>query len=227
MIKCVAIDDEPKALEIIRNHISKIDYLNLLNVFTDPFKAIEFIEKTSVDLVFLDINMPDIDGMKLIKHFKYKPHIIFTTAYSEYALQSYEVEAVDYLLKPFDFSRFLTAVTKVKERAILNTVHDDFFFVNVGSQKKRLLFKDILYVQGEGYYVVYHTLYDKTMVRASISETIDQLPRNTFVQIHRSTIVSLHNLEKVEDNQVYIQNKKHQISATYRDAFLKLINSMK
>ncbi|MBE7510435.1 MAG: response regulator transcription factor [Bacteroidia bacterium] len=227
MIKCIAIDDEPKALEVIKNHVSKIDYLSLLNVFTDPFKAITFIETTPVDLIFLDINMPDIDGIKFLTHLKTKTQIIFTTAHSEYALHSYEVEAVDYLLKPFDFSRFLTAVVKAKERISINTLQEDYFFVSTGTQKKRLLYKDILYIQAEGNYVMYHTLTDRTMVRASISETVELLPRNKFVQIHRSTIVSLHSIDKVEDNHVHIQNEKHQISSTYRDAFLMLINRKK
>lgn len=227
MIKCIAIDDEPKALEIIRSHVSKIDYLNLINVYTDPLKAIAFIEANPVDLIFLDINMPDIDGMKFLKHLRNKIQIIFTTAHSEYALRSYEVEAVDYLLKPFDFSRFLIAVVKAKERINLNTLQEDYFFVSTGNQKKRLFYKDILYIQAEGNYVIYYTLNDRTMVRASISETVELLPRNKFIQIHRSTIVSLHCIDKVEDNHVHIQGVKHQISATYRDTFLMLINSKK
>lgn len=227
MIKCIALDDEPKALEIIKNHVSKIDYLNLMNVYTDPLKAIAFVEVNPVDLIFLDINMPDIDGMKFLKHLKNKTQIIFTTAHSEYALHSYEVEAVDYLLKPFDFSRFLTAVTKAKERININMLQQDFFFVSTGNQKKRLLYKDILYIQGEGNYVIYHTLTGKTMVRASISETVELLPRNIFIQIHRSIIVSLYCIDKVEDNHVHIQGVKLQISATYRDTFFLFIKSKK
>lgn len=227
MIRCIAIDDEPKSLEIIENHVSKIDYLHLENVFTDPFKAINFIEANPIDLIFLDINMPDIDGMKFLTHLKKKPQVIFTTAHSEYALQSYEVEAIDYLLKPFDFSRFLTAVSKVKEKINTNISQADFFFVNTGNQKKRLLYKDILYIRAEGNYVMYHTLTDKTMVRASIGETIELLPRNMFIQIHRSTIVSLQSIDKIEDNHVHIQSEKHQISSTYRDAFLMLVNRKK
>lgn len=226
-MKCIAIDDEPKALEVIKSHVSKIDYLNLLNVFTDPFKAINFIESTPVDLIFLDINMPDIDGIKFLKHLKNKTLIIFTTAHSEYAIQSYEVEAIDYLLKPFDFSRFLTAVNKAKERISVNTIQEEYFFISTGNQKKRLFYKEVLYIQAEGNYVMYHTANDKTLVRTSISETLELLPKSMFIQIHRSTIVSLHCIDKVEDNHVHIQGKKHQISSTYRDAFLLLINRKK
>lgn len=223
MINCIAVDDEPKALEIIRSHVSKIDYINLINVYTDPIKAIAFMEETPVDLIFLDINMPDIDGMKFISHLRNKTQIIFTTAHSEYALKSYEVEAVDYLLKPFDFSRFLTAVAKVREKMTTRIPQEDYFFVSTGNQKKRLLYKDVLYIQGEGNYVVYHTLTGKTIVRASISETVERLPANMFMQIHRSKIVSLYCIDKVEDNHVHIQGVKHQISATYRDAFMEVI----
>ncbi|MGB4851674.1 MAG: response regulator, partial [Ignavibacteria bacterium] len=102
MIRCIAIDDEPKALDIIKSHVSKIDFLHIADTFTDPFKAIRFIQENPVDLIFLDIKMPDIDGIELIRHLKNKPLIIFTTAHSEYAIRSYELEAVDYLLKPFE-----------------------------------------------------------------------------------------------------------------------------
>jgi len=227
MIKCIAIDDEPKALEIIKNHVSKIDYLQLENVFADPFKAIKYINESNIELLFLDINMPDIDGINFVKHLIQKPLIIFTTAHSEYAIESYEVEAIDFLLKPFDFARFLTAVTKAKERINTNILQEEYFFVSTGNQRKRLLYKDVLYIQGEGNYVMYHTLSDKTMVRASISETVKLLPRNMFIQIHRSIIVSIHCIDKVENNHVHIQGTKHQISATYRDAFLILINRKK
>jgi two-component system LytT family response regulator len=224
MITCIAIDDEPKALDIIRNHISKIDYLRLEETFTDPHNALAYIDENTPDLVLLDINMPDLDGMKFIKHLRHKPQIIFTTAHSEYALQSYEVEAVDYLLKPFDFSRFLAAISKAKEKIQTGKPTPEFFFANTGNQKKKLFYKDIIYVSAEGNYVMYHTVNDKTLIRASISETLEQLPKQMFIQIHRSTIVSIYHIHKVEDNHIYMHDSKHQISVTYRDAFLKKIN---
>ncbi len=225
MIRCVAIDDEPKALEIIQSHVAKLDYLQIEAVFTDPFKAISYLEANRVDLLFLDIHMPDINGLKFLSHLHYKPLVIFTTAHSEYAIQSYEVEAVDYLLKPFDFSRFLSAVKKAKERVGATVQQDDFFFINTGKQKKRLLYKDLWYVLGEGNYVTYYTTKDKTLVRASITETMALLPRNMFVQIHRSTIISLNWVDKIEDNHVFIQQARLPISAGYREAFFRIINN--
>jgi len=226
MIKCVAIDDEPKALEIIKNHVSKIDYLQLENVFSDPFKAIKYINESNVELLFLDINMPDIDGMNFVKHLIQKPLIIFTTAHSEYAIESYEVEAIDFLLKPFDFSRFLVATKKAKERLLkFPVITSAFFFVSSGNQKIKLIYDDILFIKGDGNYVTYQTKSDKVMVRASITESQSELPSNTFVQIHRSTIVSLKWVDKVEDNHVYIADNKFPISSTYRESFLRAIGT--
>jgi len=226
MIKCIAIDDEPKALEIIKNHVSKIDYLQLENVFTDPFKAITFINDSNIELLFLDINMPDIDGMNFVKHLIQKPLIIFTTAHSEYAIESYEVEAIDFLLKPFDFSRFLAAANKAKERLLkLSAKTAAFFFVSSGTQKIKLIYDDILFIKGDGNYVTYQTKSGRVMVRNSITASRSELPSNTFVQIHRSTIVSLKWVDKVEDNHVYIVGNKFPISSTYRESFLRVIGT--
>lgn len=227
MIKCIAIDDEPMALDIIKNHVSRVPFLTLEGAFVDPFKAVTFLNENPVDLVFLDINMPDIDGLELLKHFAKKPFIIFTTAHSEYALQSYEVEAVDYLLKPFDFGRFLLSVNKVKERFSSETAAaSDFFFVNTGNQRRRIFYHEIAYVEGEGNYVKYCTANDKILVRSSIKETLGILPSSMFVQIHRSYIVSLQWIDKIEDNHVYIAGNRISIGATYRENFLKTIDGL-
>lgn len=227
MIKCVAIDDEPKALEVIKNHVARVDFLALLDTFTDPYAAISFVNDHAVALVFLDINMPDINGLQLSKYFKVQPFIIFTTAHSEYALASYELEAIDYLLKPFDFPRFLSAVNKVKERIdSISKFGADFFFVNTGNQRMRLFYIEISHVQSEGNYVTYFTRTDKILVRASLSQTIGLLPAAMFVQIHRSFIVSLQWIEKIEDNHVFVAGHKIAISTTYREKFMARINSL-
>jgi DNA-binding LytR/AlgR family response regulator len=226
MIKCVAIDDEPKALEIIKNHVSKIDYLQLENVFTDAIRAVQYLQETDIDLLFLDINMPDINGIKLVKHLTKKPLTIFTTAYSEYAIESYDVEAIDYLLKPFDFSRFLAATNKAKDRLLkYPAISSEFFFVSSGNQKIKLIYNDILFIKGYGNYVTYHTKTDRVMVRTSITECQIELPSNIFIQIHRSTIVSLKWVSRIEDNHVYIADNKFPISSTYRESFLRAIGT--
>lgn len=227
MIRCVAIDDEPQALKVIENHVARVDFLSLEGAFVDPFAAIAFVNENPVDLVFLDINMPDINGLQLPKHFTGSPLIIFTTAHGEHALASYELAAIDYLLKPFDFSRFLTAVTKVKDRFASRTVSEkNFFFVNTGNQKRRLFYGDILYIEGEGNYVRYVTPKENILVRASIKETLALLPAAMFIQIHRSYIVALQRIEKIEDNHVCLAGKSISIGAKYRTHFWQVIDGL-
>lgn len=221
---CVAIDDEPRALEVIKSHASKVPFLSLMGTFADPFEAVTFVNENDIDLIFLDINMPEIDGLNLVKNFTNSPLIIFTTAHSEYAVQSYEVHALDYLLKPFDAGRFLNAVTKAKsiidEKS--STVRD-FFFVNTGTQNRRLFYKNILYIEGDGNYVNYYCANRKVMVRSSIKETLANLPSDAFIQVHRSFIVSLSCIDKIEDNHIYIADVRVPISATYKAYLMRLV----
>ncbi len=227
MLKAIAIDDEPSALTIIRSHAAKVSFLNLAATFTNPFQGIEYINDQVPDIVFLDINMPDISGLQLLKNLTKKPLIIFTTAHSEYAVKSYEVEAVDYLLKPFDYARFLLAVTKAKEKLTVNTKStNSFFFVNTGNQKQRLFYDDIYYIKGDGNYVNYHTEKGKVMVRSTIKKTLALLPTDNFIQIHRSYIVALPWIDKIEDNHVFIARNQLAIGATYQATFLKIINGL-
>jgi len=227
MIQAIAIDDEPKALTIIQSHAAKVSFLTLEKCFTDPFQGIEYINDQEPDLVFLDINMPDISGLELLKNLTKKPLIIFTTAHSEYAVKSYEVAALDYLLKPFDYARFLLAVTKAKEK-LKSTKKQaaDFFFVNTGHQKQRLFYKEIYYIEGEGNYVNYYTKTRKVMVRSTIKKTLVLLSQETFIQIHRSYIVALSWIDKIEDNHVYVGAEKIPVGATYRTDFLELLNRL-
>lgn len=224
MITCIAIDDEPKALGIIRHHCARIPFLSLEDCFLDPFAAMAFLREKPVDLVFLDINMPDLSGLDLARLLLPKPLLIFTTAHSEYALASYEVEAVDYLLKPFDFARLLAAVNKVSDRLKSGSlVSTDFFFVNAGAHKQRLVYQDLYYIESEGNYLNYVGKHGKTLVRSSIKEALELLPAQLFVQIHRSFLVSMAWIEKIEDHHVFIAQRKIAIGPTYREAFYKRI----
>ena len=227
MLKAIAIDDEPSALTIIKSHAAKVSFLNLEATFTNPFEGIEYINDHSPDIVFLDINMPDISGWQLLKNLTKKPLVIFTTAHSEYAVKSYEVEALDCLLKPFDYARFLLAVTKAKEK--LNTTTkptNPFFFVNTGNQKQRLSYATIYYLEGEGNYVNYYTPKGKIMVRSTIKKSLASLPKDRFIQVHRSYIVALSWIDKIEDNQVFINDIRIPIGATYKNDFLQRIDKL-
>ena len=225
MIRAIAIDDEPRALQVIENHVARIDFLGLDATFTDPFQGVAYVNDNQVDLLFLDINMPDISGLKLLKNMVRRPLIVFTTAHSEYAIQSYEVEAVDYLLKPFDFARFHLAVNRVRDRLSAAKRESDFFFVNTGNQKRRIAYADIIYVEGEGNYVNYALPSATVLVRSSVKETLKVLSPPQFSQIHRSYIVALKWIEKIEDNHVYLPGKRIPIGAKYRDAFLKMLHT--
>ncbi|MBK7428704.1 MAG: response regulator transcription factor [Saprospiraceae bacterium] len=224
MIKCVAIDDEPKALDIIRHHMAKIDFAQLEATFTDPFEAIKYLNSHTIDLLLLDIQMPDINGIQVLDHLASQCLVIFTTAFSEHASKSYELNAVDYLLKPFDFSRLLLAMNKVRDKISLSSkFQTEFFFVNSGNHKRKLRYQDILFVKSEGNYVVYQTITERIIVRATIMDTLNLLPPGLFIQIHRSNIVSLNWIDKVVDNHVQIGEHKLPISAGFREAFMKFI----
>lgn len=228
MITCIAIDDEPKALSIIESHVSRTDFLDLKATFTDPFKAVSFLEKHQIDLIFLDINMPDVSGFDFLKHLLYKPEIIFTTAHSEYAIQSYEVEAIDYLLKPFDFSRFLLAASKVKSKLseAKTSSSQEFLFLNTGSSKRKIHIADIFYIESDGNYVKYITKNERVMVRASIREVISILPSLLFVQVQRSFVVAVKWIDKIENNHIYISDQEIPIGNTFKDDFLKRIENL-
>lgn len=227
IIKAIAIDDEPKALQVIENHVARVPFLVLEKTFVDPFKAVAWLNDNQIDLLFLDINMPDIDGIQLLKILKNPPLVVFTTAHSEYALESYELAAVDYLLKPFDYARFLQAATRVKERLISGGAGSgEFFFVNTGSQRRRVEYTDIHCIEGQGNYVNYFTASGNFLVRATIRETLELLPATRFMQVHRSWIVSLKHIDKVEDNHVFVGKQMISLGPTYRDNFLKVIDSL-
>lgn len=222
MIKAIAIDDESKALTVIENHASRVSFLELQEVFTNPFMALDFIQKNNIDLIFLDINMPDISGLEFSRTIlKKEILIIFTTAHSEYALESYEVEALDYLLKPFEFARFHAAVSKANDRlSSIDKSINDFFFVNTGNDRTKIFYNDISYIEGSGNYVTYYLDDKKVMVRATIRKTLSFLPSTNFFQIQRSYIVAISKIDRIKDNHVHIAKAKISIGPNYREPLL-------
>ncbi|PWL30696.1 LytTR family DNA-binding domain-containing protein [uncultured Roseivirga sp.] len=206
MIRAIAIDDEPIALKVVEEHASKIPFLQLEESFTDAFAALEFLQNNKVDLIFLDINMPDISGLDLLKATDAKFQIVFTTAYSEYAVESYEHNAADYLLKPFEFGRFLKAVMKVKEG--LKQAKEDYFFVKSGYEYIRINFQDLLFIKGEGNYLKLVEKERSTLTRMTFEEVSSQIPES-FVQVHRSFIINSQLVEKLEKHQAKVG--EHQV----------------
>lgn len=214
----IAIDDEPKALEVIKHLAAKIPFLQLQETFTDALEAMGYVQTQQPDLVFLDINMPDISGLDWVKGLSVRPHIIFTTAFSEYAAESYELEAVDYLVKPISFNRFVKAVNRAAR--LQQQPQQTYTFVKSGHQYLRLDFADILYVQSAANYVDFFTEKGKETVRMKLSEAMDLLP-DSFVQVHRSYLVHLAKVQKVEHNHVYVGQGQIAIGQAYREEFMR------
>jgi two-component system, LytTR family, response regulator len=218
-MKAIAIDDEPIALDIIKSHASKVPFIDLAATFTDAFKALEYLQKESIDLLFLDIKMPDISGIDFFNSLSKKPLVIFTTAYSEHAVTSFEMDAVDYLLKPFSLSRFLKGCNKAYELYNFRNTTEigDHLFVKTGFDQVKVMYDDILYLEATGNYVTF-VLRDKNILsRSTFSEAINLLPSDKFIRVHRSFLVSINKINKVEKYQVTINKTIIPVSDAYGD----------
>lgn len=215
----IAIDDEPIALDIIRSHASKVPFIELSAIFTNAFEAIPYLQKNKVDLIFLDIKMPDISGIDFLKSLSNPPMVIFTTAYTEHAVQSFELDAVDYLLKPFSLARFLKACNKTHELFNLrnNKTEEklDYIFVKDGYEQVKVNLNDILYIEASGNYTQIQ-LKDKLISsRITINDLADLLPNNRFIRCHRAFIIAKDKVSKFDKNQIWIAEKSIPIGATY------------
>jgi two-component system, LytTR family, response regulator len=216
-MKAIAIDVEPIALDIVRSHATKVPYLDLVATFTDAFKAVEFLQKENIDLLFLDIKMPDISGIDLFNSLRKKPLVIFTTAYSEHAVTSFELDAVDYLLKPFSLARFIKGCNKAFELYQFRNAAEtsDHLYVKTGYEQVKVLFDDILYLEAAGNYVTF-TLKDKNILsRSTFAEAVNLLPASRFVRVHRSFIVAVNKIDKADRYQVMIGDKSIPVSEAY------------
>lgn len=217
MINAIAIDDEPIALEIIEIYAKKIPFLSLERSFTNAFEGLDYLKDNQIQLLFLDIKMPDISGIDFLKSLTIKPYTIFTTAYSEHAVIGFELEAIDYLLKPFSFPRFLKACNKVSDLVCLRQQGSkaDHIFIKDSFDVVRIDFIDILYLEATGNYVRYVLKGKEILTRMTIKEAIEILPDNQFIQVHRSFIVNLFLIDKMERHQIRIDNSLIPISASF------------
>jgi DNA-binding LytR/AlgR family response regulator len=216
-MKAIAIDDEPIALGIIRSHASKVPFLELKAEFTDAFQALEYLQKEPVDLIFLDIKMPDISGIEFFNTLAKKPLVIFTTAYSEHAVTSFELDAVDYLLKPFSLARFVKGCNKAFELFNYRNAAEptDHLFIKTGYEQVKVQIDDILYLEAAGNYVTF-VLKDKNVLsRSTFNEAAGLLPQDKFVRIHRSYIVAVNKIDKVERHQVNLGKTVLPVSEIY------------
>lgn len=228
MITAIAIDDEPIALEIVRSHASKVPFLDLEATFTNAFQAMDYLREHPVDLLFLDIKMPDISGIEFLRSLNKKPLVVFTTAYSEHAVAGFELDAVDYLLKPFGLARFLKACNKAQELLALRQLGNsekDHIFVKTGYDQVKVNFEDIDYIEATGNYVEFIMGEKRIVSRMTITECEELLPKPKFLRIHRSFIVSKPRIQKVERHQVIIQGDYVlPVGALYAEGLRKAVN---
>jgi DNA-binding LytR/AlgR family response regulator len=224
-MKTIIIDDEPKAIELLRGYITHFASIELIGTFRNGLKAFEFLTKTKVDLIFLDINMPHINGMSLSKMIDKESKIIFTTAYSEYAVESYEVGAVDYLLKPISLERFTKSVSKflVDNRPNeIKTHAAQLVYIKSGSRIYRVEPNSINYIEKEGNYSIYYLDGQKIMARESVSEILENLPSH-FYQVHKSFIVNKTKVVSVEKDSVMVDGRVIPIGASYKKSIFDIL----
>ncbi|OMQ08701.1 LytTR family DNA-binding domain-containing protein [[Flexibacter] sp. ATCC 35103] len=231
-LKCIIVDDEPPATRILENYIDKISFLEKAGVFNDALKALEFLNTQSVDVIFLDIQMPQLTGLQLSRIISKDIKVIFTTAYPDFALEGFELNAVDYLLKPIAFERFYQAVSKLKtepKTEIIPNNSPDFIFIKTDGKNKfqKLFLDEILYVESLQNYVCIHTLKQQIITHSSLKNVIESLPEKDFVQIHKSYIIALKQIESTDSFSVFINGKELPIGATFKDAFFERIDQNK
>jgi DNA-binding LytR/AlgR family response regulator len=230
-IKCLIIDDEPLALDLLENFINKVPFLSLVGKCEGALSALSFFEKEEVDLLFLDINMPDINGIQLLKSLPSKPCVIFVTAHTEFALEGFAVDAIDYLLKPLPFDRFLAAVNKAADHISLkkgkSTTNktDDYIFIKTAHIVQKIFYSDILYLEGVRDYTKIHLSDNKkpVMTLQSLKYYESRLPVDSFLRIHRSYIISLPKIDTISKKIVTINNKDLPCSENYRENLFSII----
>jgi DNA-binding LytR/AlgR family response regulator len=227
-VNCIIVDDEPASREILERFITDCPVLNLVGNCKNALVANEVINNQTIDLIFLDINMPRLSGMKFYKSLIRPPYVIFTTAYPEYAVEGFEVNAVDYLLKPFPFERFLKAVNRAAE--IINnrrqaTDNSDFLLLKSDKIIHRVLIHEISHLEAVGDYVKVYVNNKFLIVHDTFGNFLNQLPGDRFVRVHKSFAVSINKIETIEGNMVKVGGKSIPIGQTYRNGFIKMIQT--
>ncbi len=229
-MNCIIVDDEPLAREAIELLVKEIPYLNLTGTFNNATSAARFMEAETVDLIFLDIQMPGITGMEFAKTISRRTLIIFTTAYSEYALDSYEVDAIDYLIKPVDPQRFRKATDKAfsynslllqEEKENIEPAADDYFFVKSDRKYYKVNFEDILFVEGLKDYVILQLEEQRIITRMNLKAMYELLPKNLFLRVNKSYIVNTARIEAFDNNDIFIKTHEIAIGSSYRDSFFE------
>ncbi|MBO3098757.1 LytR/AlgR family response regulator transcription factor [Gelidibacter pelagius] len=232
-IKCLIIDDEPLAVNVIKNYLQKIEDIELSNTFNNAIDGLNYLKHHKVDVIFLDINMPVLDGMNFIKSLKEPPLIIITSAYTEYAIETYELDVLDYLVKPIEFPRFMNALNKVYRRMNINQPASEtgksrpYLFIKIDKKKMKKVFLDeILVVESLKDYLKINTTNGRFMIHSTLSDFTNLLPSTDFIRIHRSYTISINKIDAVEGNSIEIDGMRYVIGRSYIDEVKdKILNS--
>ncbi len=224
-INCLVVDDEELARTLLENYISRMPHLNLVEKCANPLDALKVLQEASIEIMFLDIQMPELTGIDFLKSLQQKPKVIFTTAYSEYAIEGYQLDVVDYLLKPFSFERFVQAVNKAIE--LINTKpqtpEKDYLLVKSEHKVHKIKLEDIRYIQSMREYVAYFLPNGKILALNSLKKLEQELPSDQFLRIHKSYIVPIKKVTTLEGNMVHVGNEKLPIGNLYKEEVLKRI----
>ena len=231
-MNCIAVDDEPLALKLLQDNISKVPFLKLVAACNDAFEAMKALQENKVDLVFIDIQMPGLTGLQFIGTLEHKPLVIFITAYKQYALESYDLSVVDYLVKPVPLDRFIKACNRAKELHELKAIKQqhvvqpsaEYLFLNIDYSQVKVVFDDIVCIEGLGDYIKVNLKSTKKplIVRTSLKAIESELPSNKFVRIHKSWLVAISEISAVRKNSIFIKEIELPIGETFREAVEKL-----
>jgi len=234
LLTCIIVDDEPPAIRVIEKFISQLKGLELVASSSKSLEGLELIQQNTPDIVFLDIQMPDLTGIQLSKLIDQNVNIIFTTAYSQFAVEGFELNALDYLLKPIAFPRFIEAVEKVKKKKTSvketsNLNNEEYFFIKTDGKNKfrKVKLSDILYAESIKNYVIIHTETVQLVTYSTLKNIQESLPQTKFIKIHKSYIVALDKVEKTDNYEVWINGKDLPLGDTYRSEFFKRIHDKK
>ncbi|HCZ37146.1 MAG TPA: DNA-binding response regulator [Cytophagales bacterium] len=223
MIRCLVIEDEPLAADILRDYIAQVSFLKFQHVCTDAVSALEFLRTQPVDLLFLDIHLPGLKGLEFLRTLKNPPAVILTTAYHEYAVESYELNVIDYLLKPIEFKRFVEAINKVKLQQ-----HSENETITIYSEKKTVIIpaQEIIYIESQKEYIKIQTTQAVHISKYALSKIEAELNPSQFMRVHRSFIISLSKIKAFNDHEVELINKTIPIGGNYRDLVSTRLNSL-
>lgn len=222
------VDDEFLARKLLSEYVTKVNFLNLIDTCSDATEAMEVLNNEQIDILLLDIQMPDITGMELLKSLKNKPAVILTTAYSEYAVDAFTLGVSDYLLKPFDYARFMQAINKVVDNHVVDRTADesnnDFLMVKADYKLYKINYDELLFIEGQHEYVTFHTKTKRITALYSLKNLEDTLPKDKFVRTHKSFIVSIKNIEDIDKTTVTVSGNKIPIGASYRDSLIERLS---